>query len=181
VTSWTGACRWRHDTPQPSPVASRAMSTPVPPAGGAPVSVRPCPVCGTPVAADALFCPNCGTPFQRGRGPDAALVAAGVLAVIVGILLALLLTQGDSGTTPATPTTTQATITTTPAPTAPGTPVPTTTAPVPTPGTTSTTTTTTPPATTTAPSPPTSGPVPTTTAPGTPAPTTPTTTTAPGG
>lgn len=70
-----------------------AMSTPVTDPMGRPLT-RPCPVCSRQIAIDAPFCPHCGT-VLRDRGPSGPLIAAGVLAVIVGILIAVLLTQDD--------------------------------------------------------------------------------------
>lgn len=115
--------------------------------------VRPCPVCATPVSADALFCPACGTTLRRRRGPDLALVTAGALAVLVGVLLAVLLTRDDTGTVATTTGTTSVATatTTTAAPTATPVPAATVTAPP-----TAPVTTITPPApTTTVPTPPT--------------------------
>lgn len=96
----------------------------VPAPDGPRVTVRPCPVCGAPVAHDAIVCPSCGTSLQHRRGPDLALVVAGVLAVAVGVLLALLLTRdpGDVGRPVAVPS----------AVTAAAPPAPTTVAPAPT-------------------------------------------------
>lgn len=127
-------------------------SAPVP--EGPPVAVRPCPVCGAPVAHDAVVCPNCGTALQRRRGPDLALVVAGILAVAVGVLLALLLTRDSGDAGPVVPATTAVTTAATPVtppastpavpntPVVPSTPVvPTNPRTTPTPTTTPTTTT----------------------------------------
>lgn len=94
--------------------------------GGAPVAVQPCAICGNPVAHDALFCPACGTTFRRRRGPDHVLIAAGVLAIIVGVLLALLLSQDNGNDTPTTAQTLPATTTISSIPVVPGITTPTT-------------------------------------------------------
>jgi predicted nucleic acid-binding Zn ribbon protein len=99
------------------------MATPSLPPDGTPVAVRPCPVCGNPVAYDAVLCPACGTALNRRSGPDVAIVAAVVLAVAVAVLLAVLVARGGGSSSPAsapaTPTVVGATATTAPATTAP--------------------------------------------------------------
>ena len=97
------------------------MATPSLPPDGTPVAVRPCPVCGNPVAYDAVLCPACGTALNRRSGPDVAIVAAVVVAVAVAVLLAVLVARGggDQTPAPATPTVVGAPATTAPATTAP--------------------------------------------------------------
>lgn len=57
-----------------SPIAAAAPAAPPSPAA-APASgparpAVPCPHCGTPAAADALFCENCGYDFTTGAAPE---------------------------------------------------------------------------------------------------------------
>jgi predicted nucleic acid-binding Zn ribbon protein len=101
-----------------------ATQPPDPPPEGPSVALRSCPVCGHPVASDAVLCPHCGTALRRRSGPDAAVVAALVLAVAVAVLLAVVIARGGGGDgTPA------ATATSPPAATAPVAPAPAATTP----------------------------------------------------